>query len=254
MYVVYANIEKKFFSVAGYHLCTSRLEEKHKKTGKTRKNNDGFILFLGFYFVFYQAACGFCTRSTFLPWQATRAGTMTECSRPRRGMTMVASHFNGWVKDVNGKRAFRYATISGGVSRTYGTPAYAKYAIPAIKMAGYPYQMPTASSRGDVFMNTETQRHRVFLLSAEPSISVPLCSILYPLDLWSHLCASRLEEKHKKTGKTRKNNDGFILFLGFYFVFYQAACGFCTILARKRNPRRPERCWAAGIRIPSNRG
>jgi hypothetical protein len=29
----------------------------------------------------------------------------------------------------------------------------------------------------------------------------------------------RLEEKHKKTGKTRKNNDGFIMFLGFYFVF-----------------------------------
>ena len=91
---------------------------------------------------------------------------MTECSRPRRGMIMVASHFrsalplrlskNGWVKEVNGKRAFRYATIIGGVSRTYGTPAYAKYAIPAIlrqakrqsraEMAGYHYQMPTASS------------------------------------------------------------------------------------------------------------
>ena len=28
-----------------------------------------------------------------------------------------------------------------------------------------------------------------------------------------------------KQGKTRKNNLGFILFLGFYFVFYQAACG-----------------------------
>jgi hypothetical protein len=72
---------------------------------------------------------------------------------------MVASYFNGWVKEVNGKRAFRYATISGGVSRTYGTPAYANYNIPAIlgrakrqsraEMAGYPYQMPTASSCGD---------------------------------------------------------------------------------------------------------
>ena len=110
--------------------------------------------FWGFILFFYQAACGFCTRSTFLPWQATRAGTMTECSRPQRGMTMVASHFNGWVKDVKGKRAFRYAIISGGVSRTYGTPAYAKYAIPAIlgrakrqsraEMVGYHYQMPTA--------------------------------------------------------------------------------------------------------------
>ena len=206
-------------------------------------------MFLGFYFVFYQAACGFCTRSTFLPWQATRAGTMTECSRPRRGMTMVASHFNGWVKDVNGKRAFRYATISGGVSRTYGTPAYAKYAIPAIKMAGYPYQMPTASSRGDVFMNTETQRHRVFLLSAEPSISVPLClCVLFCTRSTSgRIYALRALKKNiKKTGKTRKNNDGFIMFLGFYFVFYQAACGFCIILARRKNPRRPER-WAAGM-------
>ena len=71
---------------------------------------------------------------------------MTECSRARRGMIMVASHFNGWVKEKMGKRAFRYATIIGGVSRTYGTPAYAKYAIPAIEMAGYHYQMPTASS------------------------------------------------------------------------------------------------------------
>ena len=94
-------------------------------------------------------------------------GTMTECSRPRRGMIMVASHFrsalplrlskNGWVKEVNGKRAFRYATISGGVSRTYGTPACAQYAVPAIEMAGYHYQMPTASSRGD--STTLTQKY-----------------------------------------------------------------------------------------------
>jgi len=62
-----------------------------------------------------------------------------------------------------------------------------------------------------------------------------------PLADFVPLCASRLEEKHKKTGKTRKNNDGFIMFLGFYFVFYQAACGFCTILARRKNPRHPER-------------
>ena len=42
--------------------------------------------------------------------------------KPQRGLTGVASHFNGWVKEVKGKRAFRYATISGCVSRTYGTP------------------------------------------------------------------------------------------------------------------------------------
>ena len=200
-------------------------------------------MFLGFYFVFYQAACGFCTRSTFLPWQATRAGTMTECSRPRRGMTMVASHFNGWVKDVNGKRAFRYATISGGVSRTYGTPAYAKYAIPAIKMAGYPYQMPTASSRGDVFMNTETQRHRVFLLSAEPSISVPLCSILYPLDLWSHLCASRLDIK--KQEKQEKTMMVLFCFWGFILFFIRPLADFVPFSREKEIPA-TQNDWAAG--------
>ena len=51
-----------------------------------------------------------------------------------------------------------------------------------------------------------------------------------PLADFVSLCASRLEEKHKKTGKTRKNNDCFIMFLWFYFVFYQAACGFCIIM------------------------
>ena len=175
-------------------------------------------MFLGFYFVFYQAACGFCTRSTFLPWQATRAGTMTECSRPRRGMTMVASHFNGWVKDVNGKRAFRYATISGGVSRTYGTPAYAKYAIPAIKMAGYPYQMPTASSRGDVFMNTETQRHRVFLLSAEPI---------------------KKQEKQEKTMMV------LFCFWGFILFFIRPLADFVPFSREKEIPA-TQNDWAAG--------
>ena len=94
--------------------------------------------------------------------------------------------------------------------------------------------------------DTKTQSFFIICGAINLCASVSLCSILYPLDLWSHLCASRLEEKHKKTGKTRKNNDGFIMFLGFYFVFYQAACGFCIILARRKNPRRPER-WAAGM-------
>ena len=36
-------------------------------------------------------------------------------------------------------------------------------------------------------MNTETQRHRVFILWAaiHLCVSVSLCSNLYPLDLWS---------------------------------------------------------------------
>ena len=95
---------------------------------------------------------------------------MTECSRPRRGMIMVASHFNGWVKEKMGKRAFRYATIIGGVSRTYGTPAYAKYAIPAIEMAGYHYQMPTASSL--VTVQFQPKSSQVIFAS--------LLTILYP--------------------------------------------------------------------------
>jgi hypothetical protein len=88
---------------------------------------------------------------------------------------MVASHFNGWVKDVKGKRAFRYAIISRGVSRTYGTPAYAKYAIPAIlgrakrqsraEMAGYHYQMPTASSCGDSTIPTQIVLSYYFIIT-----------------------------------------------------------------------------------------
>ena len=63
---------------------------------------------------------------------------------PCKGMTMVASHFNGWYNESKGMRAFRYAT-----SNPYRVPT-ARYSIstriPAIEMAGYPYQMPTASS------------------------------------------------------------------------------------------------------------
>ena len=76
-------------------------------------------------------------------------------SQPHRGITEVASHFNGWVKEVEGKRAFRYATISGGMSRTYGTPASANIGAPAIEMAGYHCLMPTASSRGDRIIPTQ---------------------------------------------------------------------------------------------------
>ena len=158
--------KKIFFLLQGiiYALCALKKnikkQEKQEKTMMVLFCFLGFILFLsGRLRILYPLDL-----LAFLLWQASlwaerqatrgRAGTMTECSQPQRGMTMVASHFNGWVKDVNGKRAFRYATISGGVSRTYGTPAYAKYAIPAIlgrakrqsrgEMVGYPYQMPTA--------------------------------------------------------------------------------------------------------------
>ena len=45
----------------------------------------------------------------------------TSCNaKPQRGVTMVASRFNGWYKAARKKRAFRYAT-SKSLSRTYGT-------------------------------------------------------------------------------------------------------------------------------------
>ena len=65
--------------------------------------------------------------------------------KPQRGLTGVASHFNGWVREEEGQRAFRYATISGGMSRTYGTPVAPTIGAPAIEMAGYLCLMPTAS-------------------------------------------------------------------------------------------------------------
>ena len=33
-------------------------------------------------------------------------------SQPHRGVTLVASHYNGWYKETVEKRAFRYATAS----------------------------------------------------------------------------------------------------------------------------------------------
>ena len=71
---------------------------------------------------------------------------------PCKGMTMVASHY-GWYNESKGMRAFRYAT-----SNPYRVPT-ARYSIstriPAIEMAGYPYQMPTASSKA-INMKYET--------------------------------------------------------------------------------------------------
>ena len=70
---------------------------------------------------------------------------MLNCKeKPHRGMTMVASRFNGWDGSDKEKRAFRYAT-----SYSYRVPT-ARYllnaTIPAVKTAGYHYLMPTASA------------------------------------------------------------------------------------------------------------
>ena len=63
---------------------------------------------------------------------------------PQWGMIRVASHFNGWYEGARKTRAFRYATMN-----PYRVPTariLLTLTLPAIKMAGYPYQMPTASN------------------------------------------------------------------------------------------------------------
>ncbi|MBO4800575.1 MAG: hypothetical protein J5545_01775, partial [Bacteroidaceae bacterium] len=67
----------------------------------------------------------------------------THCnSKPRRGMIRVASQFIGWYAMARKTRAFRYATTDSYRVPTARIPL--TDTLPAIKMAGYPYQMPTA--------------------------------------------------------------------------------------------------------------
>ena len=69
---------------------------------------------------------------------------LTSCNtKPQRGVTMVASRFNGWYKAAIKKRAFRYATLNPCRVPTARYPLTSS--LPAIKMAGYHCQMPTAS-------------------------------------------------------------------------------------------------------------
>ena len=68
----------------------------------------------------------------------------TSCNtKPQRGVTMVASRFNGWYKADRKKRAFRYATSNPCPVPTARYPLTSS--LPAIEMAGYHCQMPTAS-------------------------------------------------------------------------------------------------------------
>ena len=69
---------------------------------------------------------------------------LTSCNtKPQRGVTMVASRFNGWYIAARKKRAFRYATSNSCRVPTARYPSTSS--LPAIKMAGYHCQMPTAS-------------------------------------------------------------------------------------------------------------
>ena len=68
----------------------------------------------------------------------------TSCNtKPQRGVTMVASRFNGWYKAARKKRAFRYATLNPCRVPTARYPLTSS--LPAIEMAGYHCLMPTAS-------------------------------------------------------------------------------------------------------------
>ena len=69
---------------------------------------------------------------------------LTSCNtKPQRGVTMVASRFNGWYKAAIKKRAFRYATSNPCRVPTARYPLTSS--LPAIEMAGYHCLMPTAS-------------------------------------------------------------------------------------------------------------
>ena len=79
---------------------------------------------------------------------------LTSCNtKPQRGVTMVASRFNGWYKAAIKKRAFRYATLNPCRVPTARYPLTSS--LPAIEMAGRSTlvasylknhcQMPTAS-------------------------------------------------------------------------------------------------------------
>ena len=169
--------------------------------------------------------------------------------RCRRHLIRVASHFrsalplgsskNGWygIFGVSGRAVgTRYTAADNRVPK--GTLSV-HILDPAIKMAGYPYQMPTASSRGDVFMNTETQRHRVFLLSAEPSISVPLClCVLFCTRSTSGRIYTlrALKKNIKKQEKQEKTMMVLFCFWGFILFFIRPLADFVPFSQEKEIP------------------
>ncbi len=60
---------------------------------------------------------------------------LTSCNtKPQRGVTMVASRFNGWYIAAIKKRAFRYATLNPCRVPTARYPLTSS--LPAIEMAG----------------------------------------------------------------------------------------------------------------------
>ena len=71
--------------------------------------------------------------------------TSNSSKKPQRGLTEVASRFNGWYSEPKRMRAFRYATSNHCRVPTARTCLTTK--IPAVETAGYPCLMPTASAK-----------------------------------------------------------------------------------------------------------
>jgi len=77
--------------------------------------------------------------------QPCRGMTEIASQQPRRGTTEIASRFNGRDKNAKRMRAVGTRLAPSFVAYLRGTPA-AHLRLPAVKTAGYPCQMPTASA------------------------------------------------------------------------------------------------------------
>ncbi|MBR6319642.1 MAG: hypothetical protein IKR50_04305 [Prevotella sp.] len=85
----------------------------------------------------------------------------TRSQMPRRGQTAVASRFNGWETTGKwGMRAVGTRPIRRQGRVPKGTPAAAVIPVPAIEMAGYPCQMPTASAAQNLNTMRSQMPHR----------------------------------------------------------------------------------------------
>ena len=73
------------------------------------------------------------------------ASMKTRSQQPCKGMTEIASRFNGWDKNAKRMRAVGTRLATSFVAYLQGTPA-AHLRLPAVKTAGYHCQMPTASA------------------------------------------------------------------------------------------------------------
>ena len=106
---------------------------------------------------------------------------LTSCNtKPQRGVTKVASRFNGWYKAARKKRAFRYATSNPCRVPTARYPSTSS--LPAIEMAGRS-TLVASYLKNHCLMPTASQAKLDFYyISLIPSntYSVPLVSAAGP--------------------------------------------------------------------------